>query len=85
MRSQCDVTTNNRVNMDIDWKGMPHGVLTAELQRGFDERAKRIEELEAIGVAREAQQSPRPRGRPPKNGSEFPDNARGALDAAGDA
>lgn len=65
---------------EIDWKGMPHGMLTAELQRGLEERDDRIAQLSAIGTPREPQPLPVRRGRPPtKNGSEF--SERGLLDA----
>lgn len=55
---------------NIDWKGMPHGMLVDELARGLDERDTRIKALEQLTAPRAG----RPKAR---NGFEAP---QGDLD-----
>ena len=67
--------------LDIDWEELPHAQLIELSMAASRERVRRIKELDALAAP--VDDSPRGRGRPPK--SAFPESARGALDAVGEA
>jgi hypothetical protein len=68
--------------MTIEWKSLPQSEALAELKSGLEWRRDMLKALQELGPdGLQPQQRIETRGRKPSsNGSEFPQDARGALD-----